>query len=270
MAILITGGTGFIGRHLVSFLKAQEQEVILFGGDITRKEDVLNFAVSKSIEAVIHLAAVVNDRNIYGFQKVNVEGTKNILELCKRVGAERLVFLSTIRVSSDEKNPYVDSKREAERAVEASGVPYVILRPSLVYGPGDKKNIGFILRCARFLRILPALNFSLQPLFVEDLTRVIRASLRCQTNRVLNITGPEVLTFKEVLKNIQESSKRKILIIDWPRVFGWILRGATYLPFFPIPRWQVGALFANYIFKGDDWERLFNIRATRFAKGLKV
>lgn len=270
MAILITGGTGFIGKCLVSFLEARGHEIILFVGDITKKEHIQSFVVNKKIEAVIHLAAAVNNRNINIFQKVNAEGTKNIIELCKRVGVDRLVFLSTIRVLSEEKNPYVDSKREAEQAVKASDMVYVILRPSMVYGPGDKKNIGFVLRYARFLRILPELNFRLQPLFVGDLVKVIEVSLVCHPSSVLNIAGPEILTFNEVLKNIQETSKQKILIINWPRVFGWLLRTMAFLPFFPIPRWQVNALAANYIFKGDDWERLFNIQATRFVDGLKL
>lgn len=270
MAILITGGTGFVGKHLVSFLETNGYEVILFFGDITKKENIQSFAVNKKIDAVIHLAAAVNNRNTNIFQKVNVEGTKNIMELCKRVRADRLIFLSTIRVLSEERNPYVDSKREAERVVKDSGVPYVILRPSLVYGPGDKKNIGFILRCAEFLPILPVLNFRLQPLFVGDLARVVEASLRGPTNSTLNIVGPELLTFYEVAKSIQKIHKQKILIINWPRIFNWILRAATLLPFFPIPRWQSDALAARYTFKGDDWEKLFSIKATRFIDGLRI
>ena len=102
------------------------------------------------------------------------------------------------------------------------------------------------------------------------MVRVVEASLKYRADSVVNITGPEILTFKEVLKHIQESSKQKILIIDWPRIFGWLLRAAAYLPLFPIPRWQIDALLANYIFKGDDWEKLLNTRATRFADGLKI
>lgn len=268
MVILITGGTGFIGSHLISFLKKEGYEVILFTGDISKEKDIQNFKTASKVEAIIHLAAAVNNKDKNVFWKVNAEGTKNIVDLGRRLQVVRLIFLSSIRVLSNSSDPYIDSKKDAEQVVINSGLPYIILRPSMVYGPGDKKNIGFLLKCAKIMPVMPVFNFRMQPLFVEDLARAIEAPLHYSANTILNIVGPEILSFKEILQIIRKQSKKNFLLVNYPRFFNWLLRALACLPFFPLPCWQVKTLLADEIYQGDDWVKTFNLKATRFFEGI--
>lgn len=269
MAILITGATGFVGSRLVPFLSEKGYEIVEFSGDIARREDTRNFTTNKKIEAVIHLAAVINAKKRDIFQVVNAEGTKNIINLSCRLRAGRLVFLSSIRILSASRDPYIDSKKEAEKAVLNSGLPYIILRPSMVYGPGDKKNISFLLKYAKIMPMAPVLNFRMQLIFLEDLIRIIEAALHCPANTTLNIVGPEILSFKEILRIIKKQSKKKFLIINCPRFFNWLLRALACLPFFPLPRWQIQTLLSDEVYQGDDWQKLLGLEATPFVEGLR-
>lgn len=269
MAILITGGTGFIGSHLIPFLKKEGYEIILFIGDILKEKDIQNFKTTSKIEAIIHLAAAVNNKDKNVFWKVNVEGTKNIVDLGRRLQVGRLIFLSSIRVLSNSGDPYIDSKKGAGKVVINSELPYIILRPSMVYGPGDKKNIGFLLKCAKIMPVMPVFNFRMQPLFVGDLARAIEASLRYSTNTILNIVGPEILSFKEILQIIRKQSRKNFLLVNYPRFFNWLLLAFACLPFFPLPRWQVKTLLADEIYQGDDWQKLLGIEAISFAGWLR-
>lgn len=142
MNILITGGSGFIGSRLVPFLKRAGNDVTLFDGDISDKKNFVRFENHK-IDALIHLAAKINSRNEKEFKQVNVEGTRNVAEFCRRTGVGRLIFLSSIRVLSSTKNPYNDSKREAEKIITDLSVPCVIIRPSQVYGAETNETLDF-------------------------------------------------------------------------------------------------------------------------------
>lgn len=267
MAVLITGGTGFIGSHLISFLRKRGEEVILFQGDISKIEDVENFQPVQKVEALIHLAAVVNQKDKSIFGKVNVEGTKNIIELGRRLQVGRLIFLSSIRVLSSSGDPYVDSKKEAEKIVVNSGLPYLILRPSMVYGPGDKKNIGFLLKLAKIMPMMPVLNFRMQPIFIDDLIKVIFACLGVSTNQTINIVGPEIITFTDLLAHLKVLGF-KFYKLNAPRFFSFLIKIFSFLPFFPLPRWQVKTLLADEIFEEHQWRELFKIKETPFIEGL--
>lgn len=268
MAILITGAKGFVGSCLVPFLAKKGYEIVEFFGDIANPEDTQNFITNKKIEAVIHLAAVISGKDRRIFQRVNVEGVKNIIEMSRRLGAGRFVFLSSVRVLSKQSDPYIESKRAAERMILNSGLPYIILRPSMIYGPGDKKNIGFLLKLAKIMPMMPVFNFRMQPLFVEDLVRIIESLLYYPVNSTLNIVGPEILSFKNILKIIKKQSKKIFLLINCPRLFNWLLKALACLPFFPLPRWQVQTLLSDEVYQGDDWQKLLNLKSTRFSEGI--
>lgn len=267
MAILITGARGFVGRCLADSLKKGGFELILFDGDVSDARVTENFKTEKKIDAVIHLAGVTNKKNEKVFYQVNVVGTKNIVSLCKRVNVGRIIFSSSIRALSLLKNPYSVSKREAEEVIIDSGVPYVILRPSIVYGPGDKKNIGMFLKIAKAFPVMPVFGFKMQPLFVEDLAGAIVASLKIPVNKVINVTGPQVVSFREFL-NILKSLNFGFYAVNMPHFFNFLLKAVSYFPFSPFCPWQVRGLLAGEIVDDASWQKFFGIPATSFDKGI--
>ncbi len=266
MTILVTGGDGFVGSHLVPLLKEKGHGVILFEGDISKKESFRNLKFSR-IDSVIHLASVIKSRKKNLYQEVNVEGTKNIVEFSKEIKAGRFIFLSSIKVLSSLNDSYSDSKREAEKIVMNSGLSYLILRPSMIYGPGDEKNLGFLLRTARSLPFMPLLNFRLQPVFIDDIIKIIISCLDFKVNQIFNIVGRETINFGDLLKTLK-SLRYKFFIIPMPLFFSFIIKIFSLLPFSPLTPWQVRGLISDEVFDGCDWPKIFSLKPTPFSEGL--
>lgn len=184
--ILVTGATGFIGKHLVPFLQSKGHEVRCtvwqlipdFNAEqvvVNRLETQINWKEALSnIDVVIHLAARVHVLDVNKtlsseqFIEINSDATKQFAEQAAACGVKRFVFLSTIKVNGEnttidkpftEKNIaqpqdiYAKSKQLAEQYLEtihqATGLETVILRPPLVYGPGVKAN---------FLRLIQSID----------------------------------------------------------------------------------------------------------------
>ena len=269
MAILVTGGTGFIGSRLAEQLKKNGNEVVLFVGDISKKEDTRGFRGDEKVDVLIHLAAVISHKNKKILEGVNINGTNNVIEMGRRLGIKRLIFLSSIRVLSKSNDPYIDSKRAAEECVVNSGLPYIILRPSMVYGPGDKKNISFLLRLVKIMPVMPVLNFRIQPIFIEDLLKAVSASLNLPVNQIINIVGPEIISFENLL-NYLKGFGYKFWKIKAPSFFSVLIRIVSFLPFSPLTPGQIKTLLADEVYKGDDWQKMLGIKATSFTEGLRA
>lgn len=118
--------------------------------------------------------------------------------------------------------------------------------------------------------VMPVFNFRMQPIFLDDLIKVISAYLNASVSQTLNIVGPEVLSFKDILEIIKKQSKKKFLFINYPRFFNWLLRVLACLPLSPLPHWQIQTLLSDEVYQGDDWQKLLNVAATPFAKGLEA
>lgn len=267
MSTLVTGAKGFVGSNFIRSLDKSNQDYIKFEGDITKREDFDKY-LEKDIDTIVHIAAKTNIRDKNLMKQVNIEGTKNVIEFGRKINAKKIIYISTIKVLSKNSDPYVDSKKEAEILIKQSSVPFVILRPSIVYGPGDKKNIGFLKNILEKTKIVPVFKFRLQPLYIDDLVSIIIKSIEIEPSKEYNIVGKEEMSFKDVLLTFKEM-EYKFRMIDWLRFFNFSLRLASILPFSPLPHWQVKSLLTDEVFQSDDWENIFNIKATNFKNGIK-
>lgn len=265
MATLITGANGFIGDHLCKLLKEAGEEIIKFEGDLLDSKCIAKYLHSK-IDLVIHLAAKINSKNNDFLRKINVDGVQNILNFARETKAKKIIFLSTIRVNSNFPDPYIQSKRIAEKIIRESEIPYVIIRPSMVYGPGDKKNIASIIKLAFRYKFIPVFKISFQPLYVDDLVKIIAASMKKESCLVLDVVGQEVVSFFEIIKEIKKI--KKFYILNFPWLFDFLLLVFSYTPFFSGTSWQIRTLFGNQIFQGDDWPAIYNIKPMAFKEGL--
>ena len=191
MKLLITGANGFIGSHLTSLLEAQGHQLLLATrGDIqvasatVSIDDIDTFdnweARLSGIDTVIHLAARVHqmdeqsDQAVLNYQRTNVDASVRLAQAAVKCGIRRFIFLSSIKVNGEEtrhgksfsamdapapQDAYSESKLQAELALKEissnSAMELVIIRPSLVYGPGVKANFLRLVELARSGMPLP-------------------------------------------------------------------------------------------------------------------
>lgn len=257
-----------MGRYLIPLLQEKGHDCILFKGDIRDKNKMIGLRKEK-VDAVIHLAAKLGGRGEKLFYEVNVEGTRNLIEMCGHDQLRCFIFLSSIRVLSSQQNPYSLSKKAAEEIVVGSGAPYIILRPSLLYGKGDQKNLGFFFALINRLPVVPILNFKIQPLFVGDLAKIIAGCLEFKTNQIINIVGRETASLADILRSANFLANGHSFILRLPRCFAYLLKLISWCPGFPFSWQQIRPLLSSEIFSGDPWWNLFKIEPTRITAGLK-
>ena len=250
MKVLVTGGAGFIGGHLVWTLikkgtfvkvlfrqascanKLQNTPVELVYADITDRRS-LN-GIAEGIDIVYHLAAQIGKWGVgeKRFQAINVQGTKNLLEECVRSGVKQFIFASTPGVQgkgyikAEESLPYNPpyayerSKSEAEKLVKefhrARNLSVTILRPDFVYGPGDLRRLPLYRAVGnkRFLLIVDG-NAVLHPTYIEDVVQAfcLLANNPVGFGQIYNIAGPRVITVREYAETIAQA-----LNVSFPRL----------------------------------------------------
>ena len=184
--LAITGGTGFVGRHLVDLALAEGHPVRALTRRAQPPRDGVTWVPGSlddadslarlvdGAEAVVHLAGVVSAPDRAGFAAGNVDGTRAIVTAAQAARASRFVHVSSLAAREPALSNYGWSKREAEGVVEASGLAWTIVRPTGVYGPGDTE-MRDMFRMARFgLALLPPPG-RVSLVAVEDLARLLLA-----------------------------------------------------------------------------------------------
>jgi uncharacterized protein YbjT (DUF2867 family) len=227
MRVAITGASGFVGRNLIALLledtpasqihaivrdEVSARSVLPAGvdvraADVTRAETLRG--AFDGADAVVHTVAIPTERRSR-FDEVNVRGVENMVAEAERAGVRRIVHISTIGASPDSPYPYLRTKGRGQAAVARSSVPHVVLRPSLLFGPGD----DFFHRLAFTLRfpVVPVPGDGkarFQPLHVADLALAIRAALRrAEIGGVYELGGPDVRTYDDLLAETMRATGR--------------------------------------------------------------
>ena len=282
MKIAVVGATGFVGSHLVPHLADSGHEIIAISRDGRRLSawgarvearaadvttDDLDGALSGA-DAVVHLAAIPRESGGRTFAAVNVRGTQRVVEAAERIGVKRLVHLSVLGVADDPKLAYLHSKWRGEEAVRSSGLDWVVLRPSLMFGTGD----GFFNLVKTTLRwwspgivIIPGRGDArFQPLSVDDLAIAVE---RCvndadRARSVYEIGGPEWMSYGQIVDAVMAATRMRRLKLGMPIPLISALTAVTdrILPVFPVSHDQISSLKRPNFTDLDAFERAFGVK----------
>ena len=210
MKIGITGGFGFVGKHLLTRLAKEQYQLVLLSNrnrdlpddeqDIAIKsgmvEDVPSLIEAfKGCDTIIHLVGLIAETKTKTFDKTVVLGTGNVVTAAKKTGVKQLIYLSALGTNQQAGSRYHQTKYQAEQAIMNSGLNYTILRPSVIYGPGD----GFISLLTKMINrspITPVIGdgrYRLQPVFINDVTEALMQSISNESvkNTIITLAGPE-------------------------------------------------------------------------------
>jgi uncharacterized protein YbjT (DUF2867 family) len=235
---LVTGGTGFVGPHVVHALRARDTAVRalvrkpanasrlgswgveLATGDVTDRGSLR--AACEGVDTVVHLVAIIRGKPA-DFERVMAEGTRNVVAAAQEAGARRFVLASALGLDERSKDavPYFAAKWEMERAVRESGLEHVIFRPSFVFGR-DGGVLPTFIRLARYAPVTPIVGPGrqrLQPIWVEDLAEYYALAVTEQTgtNQTFELGGPEAVSWNEFWQRLK-------------RILG-VRRPAVHMPF---------------------------------------
>jgi uncharacterized protein YbjT (DUF2867 family) len=221
-SVCVIGGSGFLGRHVVRRLAAQE---IFVRVPTRRREkakqlillptvDVVNADVHDPrtlarliapVDAVINLVGILHETGRETFERNHVELPRKIVAACREHGIKRLLHVSALKAALDAPSAYLRSKAEGEgqiRSAQATGLQTSVLRPSVSYGRDDH-FLNFFATLARVAPVLPLAcpSARFQPVFVEDVARAIVQSLGDARTfgQTFNVCGPRAYTLRELV-----------------------------------------------------------------------
>jgi len=291
--IFVTGATGFVGHAVVRTLLAHGflvrclvrpgSEALLKGfesidrvpGDVLEPD-----GLPPSVEgcsAIIHLVGIIRERRASGvtFDRLHTQATANMLGVAREAGVKRYIQMSAVGTRPGAVSRYHRTKWQAEEVVRASALDWTIIRPSLIFGPGDE----FVSVLARMIRRLPAVpvlgdgQYLLQPVAVEQVAEGFARALRLPltVGQTYEVAGPQPQRFVELLDQIGVAlgvmRVRKIhiplgLIKIMIRAFGW-------LPFFPVTKDQIIMLEEGNVADPSRFYADFNVTPEPLVAGLK-
>jgi NADH dehydrogenase len=217
--ILVTGGTGFVGGHVVHELRGRglpvrclvrdprrASKLAAWGCELVQGDMTDVAGLGRAVDgadAVVHLVAIRQGRE-RDFQRVMVDGTRDLLTAARNAGVGRFVHMSALGTSEQTKDlvPYYRAKWETEELVRASGIPHVILRPSFVFGR-DGGILPTFVKLARYTPVTPITGSGkqrIQPIWAEDVATYFADSVAREdvTGKVFELGGPDAVTWNEL------------------------------------------------------------------------
>lgn len=242
--ILVTGASGFVGRHVTRDLATEGPPVRamvrdargaaalegirceLVRGDVTDLASLR--AAARGVRTIVHLVAIVEGAPTK-FERVMAAGTGNLVEAARESGVRRIVLMSALGTGPGATVPYFRAKWAAEQSVGGSGIEHVLLRPSFVFGT-DGGALPLFLRIARLSPVTPVIGPGtqrVQPIWIDDVVRAVRLAVDgSAANGPVELGGPDTVTWNELWGRMKTAlgTRRPALNVPF-----WLARGPAAL-----------------------------------------
>lgn len=298
MNVFLTGVTGFVGGHMLQRLLSEGHSVRALmragpgGGRVIAlsssahpnwKEnfrggcgDVVTGtgldAVMEECDAVIHLVGIIVEKGTNTFEAVHHLGTRNVVEAAKRCGIKRFVQMSALGARADGVAAYQTSKWKGEEEVRNSGIPFCILRPSLIFGSGD----GFVTQMMETMRKAPLFRpvpgdgrAKYRPIFIGDVTACFTRALTSDeaSNQTVELGGADELSLNQVLDEIARCAgvRKPAVHVPMSLMFLGAALAQTVLPNPPVTVDQLRMLREGSTCDIGPMKRIFDVEPRGFT-----
>jgi len=265
MKIAITGGTGFVGRHVAQALLGEGHEVVLIarGRDQTcpsiRQLPNARFVAAglddtdqlitafAGCQAVAHCAGINREIGAQTYQNVHIDGTRRVVEAARRAGVDKIAMISFLRARPKCGSGYHESKWAAEEIVRASGLDYTVFKCGVIYGPGDHM-LNHLSHAFHTFPLFAFVGFTDQPIrptAVADIAQLVKASLAHGelSRRTVAVMGPETLTLRQAVQRVAKVVGRHPFMFPLPIWFhyalGWLLEKVMVTPLVSIAQVRI-------------------------------
>jgi nucleoside-diphosphate-sugar epimerase len=290
--IVLTGAAGLVGQNLIPRLKARGHANIVAidkhpanSATLRRLHPDLNVietdlakdddwqAAVADADVVIFAHAQIGGLDEATFTANNVTATARFIDAV-RAASPYVVHLSSSVIQSAASDWYTQSKGRQETLVVDSGLPAVVLRPTLMFGWFDRKHLGWL---ARFMHKAPIFpipgngRYMRQPLYVGDLCEIILACIEQRpVGKIYNISGQDRINYIDLIRALKEATRARAPIVRIPYRLFWMLLYTYGLinrdP--PFTTKQLEALVTPDIFEVIDWPQIFGVKATPLKTAL--
>jgi uncharacterized protein YbjT (DUF2867 family) len=290
--ILITGATGYIGRHLVARLVANgerprclvrskqraarilaAEKVELVEGDTTRLETLP--AAVQGIDTIVHSAFITADHKQSAgnhYNQTNVQGTANLVKAAQDAGVKRIIEVSGLGTKPDKPGSYMQGRYLAEKLVKESGLQWTIIQPSVLFGKDAPfiKGLADLIRSAPVVPLIGGGSIMFQPIYVEDVVTVIMKVLadpQGTSGKTYTIGGPEYYSFTQVIDELLHTMHKTRIKASAPTPFVGI--GAAVmeavLPKPPLTRAAMTLFSFDNVTERDSVQRNFGFTPMSFT-----